>query len=74
MEPLGSIASLKIHKGERPVNALGDNLDAVAGTSLDRGIELDALPPGPCEWPGKLLCRGYRFRPDDVASLLQRSC
>ena len=49
MEPLGSIASLKIHKGERPVNALGDNLDAVAGTSLDRGIELDALPPGPCE-------------------------
>jgi hypothetical protein len=37
MEPPGSIASLKTHKGKWPANALGDDLDAISGASLDKG-------------------------------------
>jgi hypothetical protein len=48
MEPLGSIASLKTHKGEWPAKALDDDLNAIAGTSLDKGVELDALTSVHC--------------------------
>lgn len=37
--------------------ALGDDLDAVAGTSLDKGVELDALKSMPAEERSELIAR-----------------
>lgn len=37
--------------------ALGDELDAVAGTSLDKGVELDALKSMPAEERSELIAR-----------------
>lgn len=37
--------------------ALGDDLDAVAGTSLDKGVELDALKAMPAEERSELIAR-----------------
>jgi len=38
-------------------NALGDDLDAVAGTSLDKGVELDALKDMPADERQDLIAR-----------------
>ena len=41
--------------------ALGDDLEAIGGTSLDKGVELDARAYSACDWRWRPLRFAHRF-------------